>query len=527
MEPEELTELALEAAVAAGAGYADVRWVREETEGLTVTDDRGDDPEAQDSGALGVRVLVGGPWGFAASSVLAPGRAGGLARRAVEVARASAVASGDPVRLPPAEPAGASASTPVGRAPGGAPLPERVELLLAACDAQRSVAGLTHAKATVDLWRRRTVLWSSEGTRVDQTVTQTGAGIEAVAAGDGDLQQRSWPNSFRGQFQAGGWEVVEAADLVGNAPRVAAEAVPLLQAPLLPEAVTTVILDGQQLSLQVHESVGHPLELDRILGMEAAYAGTSFVGPGDVGRLRYGSAAMSVTADATTPGGLGTFAFDDEGVAAQRSPLVTGGVVAGFLTSRETAADLGAGSGGGVAGARGRGRRVPDHPGARRRPRRRLGRGHAGRRLGQHAADPHDQRQPGARPGQPGRARRRPPPRGPAWRPHPPAGLLLSVNRSWSIDDRRVNFQFGVEAAWEIKGGRLGRLYRNATYDGQTTQFWGSLDAVCGPEAWVVWGVPNCGKGQPFQNARVGHGAAPARFNRVHVGVRGPHGSGP
>ena len=100
-----------------------------------------------------------------------------------------------------------------------------------------------------------------------------------------------------------------------------------------------------------------------------------------------------------------------------------------------------------------------------------------------------------------------------------PDGLLLSVNRSWSIDDRRVNFQFGVEAAWEIKGGRLGRLYRNATYDGRTTEFWGSLDAVCGPEAWVVWGVPNCGKGQPFQNARVGHGAAPARFRDVHVGV--------
>ena len=105
-----------------------------------------------------------------------------------------------------------------------------------------------------------------------------------------------------------------------------------------------------------------------------------------------------------------------------------------------------------------------------------------------------------------------------------PDGLLLSLNRSWSIDDRRVNFQFGVEAAWEIKGGRLGRLYRNASYDGRTTDFWGSLDAVCGPEAWVVWGVPNCGKGQPFQNARVGHGAAPARFRNVHVGVRGPHG---
>jgi TldD protein len=479
MEPEELTELALEAAVAAGAGYADVRWVREETEGLTVTDDRVDDLEAEDSSGLGVRVLVDGRWGFAASSVLDPGRAGGLARRAVEVARASAVASGDPVRLAPAEPAVASWSTPVARDPFAVPLPERVELLLAACDAQRSVAGLTHAKATVDLWRRRTVLWSSEGTRLDQTVTQTGAGIEAVAAGDGDLQQRSWPNSFRGQYQAGGWEVVEAAELVANAPRVAAEAVQLLAAPQLPERVTSVILDGQQLSLQVHESVGHPLELDRILGMEAAYAGTSFVTPEDLGRLRFGSPAMSATADATTPGGLGTFGFDDEGVGAQRRPLVTEGVVAGFLTSRETTIG-GAGSGGAMRA---------DGWGAM--PLIRMTNVHL--EPGQGSLD--------------------------ELVADTPDGLLLSINRSWSIDDRRVNFQFGVEAAWEIKGGRLGRLYRNATYDGRTTEFWGSLDAVCGPGDWVVWGIPNCGKGQPFQNARVGHGAAPARFHAVHVGV--------
>ena len=454
--------------------------MREETEGLTVTDDRVDDLEAEESSGLGVRVLVDGRWGFAASAVLDPARARELAARAVEVARASAALPGDPVRLAPVDPAVATWSTPLGRDPFAVPLGERVGLLLAACDAQRSVPGLAHAKATVDLWRRRTVLWSTEGTRLDQTVTQTGAGIEAAAVGDGDLQQRSWPNSFRGQYQAGGWEVVEAADLVGNGPRVAAEAVQLLRAPPLPERVTTVILDGQQLALQVHESVGHPLELDRILGMEAAYAGTSFVGPEDLGRLRYGSPLMSVTADATTPGGLGTFAFDDEGVPAQRSPLVTDGLVAGFLTSRETAAGVGAGSCGAMR-ADGWGSmplirmtNVHLEPGQGR--------------LDDLVADT-------------------------------PDGLLLSVNRSWSIDDRRVNFQFGVEAAWEINGGRLGRLYRNATYDGRTTEFWSSLDAVSGAESWVVWGVPNCGKGQPFQNARVGHGVAPARFHQVHVGV--------
>ena len=482
IQPEELTDLAVRAAVAAGAGYADARWVREETESLTAIDDRIDDLEAATSSGLGVRVLVDGCWGFAASAVLDPGRVRDLAALAVEIGRAAAALPGEAVRLAPVEPAVASWSTPLRRDPFAVPLAERVELLLAACEAQRAVAGLTHARATLDLWRRRTLFRSSEGASLDQTVTQTGAGIDAVAVGDGDLQQRSWPNSFRGQFLAGGWEVVEAADLVGNAPRVAREAVELLHAPDLPERVTTVVLDGQQLALQIHESVGHPLELDRIFGAEAAYAGTSFVRPEDLGRLHYGSPAMSVTADATTPGGLGTFAYDDEGVGAQRTPLVAEGVLAGFLTSRETAAGVGAGSGGAMR-ADGWGSmplirmtNVHLEPGQGT--------------LDELVADTRD-------------------------------GLLLSLNRSWSIDDRRVNFQFGVEAAWEIRGGRLGRLYRNATYDGRTTEFWGSLDAVCGPEAWVVWGVPNCGKGQPFQNARVGHGAAPARFRNVHVGVKG------
>src|SRR4029453_6005115 len=191
MEPEELTELALAAAVAAGAGYADARWVRQETEGLTVTDDRVDDLEAEDSSGLGVRVLVDGRWGFAASAVLDPARGRGLAARAVEGARASAVLPGAPVRLAPVEPAVAAWSTTVASDPFAVPLAKRVELLLAACDAQRTVAGLAHAKATVDLWRRRTVLWSTEGARLDQLVTQTGAGIEEGAAGGGPPASRT------------------------------------------------------------------------------------------------------------------------------------------------------------------------------------------------------------------------------------------------------------------------------------------------------------------------------------------------
>jgi TldD protein len=482
VDPEELTELALRAATAAGAGYADARWVRQQSEAFTVTDDRVEDVDADDTRGLGVRVLVDGCWGFAATARADPAAASGLGRRAVEIARASALLPGEPVRLAPVEPAVATWATALERDPFAVPLADRVGLLLEACAAQRTVAGLALAQATLDLWRRRTLFASTEGARIDQTVTQVGAGIEAVASGGGDLQRRTWPNSFRGHYLAGGWEAVLAMDLAGHGERVAREALELLAAPELPERTTTVILDGQQLALQVHESVGHALELDRILGMEAGYAGTSFVATDDRGRLRYGSPRMTVTADATTPEGLGTFGFDDEGVPAQRSPLVVDGTVEGFLTSRETAAVLG-GTSGGTMRADGWGSlplirmtNVNLEPGEGT--------------LEELIADTAD-------------------------------GLLLSTNRSWSIDDRRVNFQFATEAAWEITGGRLGRLYKNPTYDGRTTELWGSLDAVCGPAEWKVHGTPNCGKGQPAQVARVSHGVAPGRFHDVHVGVGG------
>ena len=245
--------------------------------------------------------------------------------------------------------------------------------------------------------------------------------------------------------------------------------------------MTTVVIGSEQMALQVHESVGHPTELDRVYGTEAAYAGTSFLKTVDLGGLRYGSAFMNITADATTPGGLGTFAFDDEGVAARREPIVREGVLSGFLTSRETAALLGHGAGGSMRA-----------DGWARMPLVRMtnlhlepGEGSLEDLLG----DVDD-------------------------------GVYLHTNRSWSIDDKRLNFQFGTQIAWEIKNGKLGRMLRDATYTGVTPVFWGSMDAVAGPEEWVLHGLTNCGKGQPGQHAHVSHGASPARFRNVQIGVR-------
>jgi TldD protein len=347
----------------------------------------------------------------------------------------------------------------------------------------KMVQGLAIAEASMDLWRRTSYLATSEGARIDQTITQSGAGIRALAVGEREVQQRSYPNSFRGHFACMGYEHIRAMDLPGNAQRLAEEATELLKAPELPSRETTLILDAPQLALQIHESIGHPIELDRVLGMEAAYAGTSFLAPPDRGNLRYGSPEIYVTADATTPGALGSFGFDDEGVEAQRVEVITAGVFRQFLSSRETAPEIGEARSNGTMRASGwdvipliRMTNVNLEPG--------------GSSLEQMISETDD-------------------------------GVFMSTNQSWSIDDKRVNFQFGCEIAWEIRKGKRKRMFRNPNYAGKTVDFWSSCDAVGNRDEWAVWGTPNCGKGQPGQTARVAHGTAPARFRKVNVGVRG------
>jgi TldD protein len=242
------------------------------------------------------------------------------------------------------------------------------------------------------------------------------------------------------------------------------------------------VLDGQQMALQVHESVGHAVELDRVLGMEASYAGTSFVSVSDVGSLRYGSDLMNVTADATAPGGLGTFGWDDEGVEARSEPIVRHGVLYGFLSSRESAAEVGLDRSGGCMRAEGFARQpIVRMTNVNLEP------GEAGTLDDLIAATEH--------------------------------GIYLETNRSWSIDNRRLKFQFATEIGWEIRDGERRRMVRNPSYAGVTPEFWAKLDGVCSPSEWRLWGLLNCGKGEPGQVMRVSHGAAPARFRDVQVGI--------
>lgn len=477
---KELTARALNTAQVQGATYADIRIVRCQTQSIVVKNGAVEALQIAEDQGFGVRVIVNGAWGFAASARLEPAEIERVTALAVQIARASALTKREDVNLGPPEIHVATYHTPVQIDPFAVSLEEKIGLLLAADAEMRREPAVKVAKGNMQFIREHKIFASSEGSYIEQEIIESGCGLEATAVGEHDVQQRSYPNSF-GQHQGtAGYELIQAMDLVGHAARVGAEAVALLSAPHCPSTTTNLILGATQLALQVHESCGHPVELDRVFGFEAAYAGTSFLTPEKLGTFRYGSEVVNITADATIPGGLGTFGFDDEGVPAQHTPIVRNGLFVGYLTSRETAAKLGKRSNGAMRAS-----------GWNRIPIIRM---------------TNINLEPGE------------------WDfddliADTDEGIYMEMNKSWSIDDKRLNFQFGTEVAYEIRHGKLGQLYKNATYTGITPQFWASCDAICNEKHWYVWSIPNCGKGQPPQEAHVGHGTAPARFRKVQVGV--------
>lgn len=487
---KELTDRALNLAQVQGATYADIRIVRRRTQHITVKNGVVEGLSDNESQGFGVRVVVDGAWGFASSALLTAAEVDRVTALAVQIARASALFKTGDVRLGPPVAHVGTYRTPVQIDPWAVSLEAKVDLLLQADAGLRAVPGVTVATSNLAFWQEDKTFANSEGAFLEQTIIESGGGIEALAVDrqKGEVQKRSYPNSFGRDQRSEGWEAILAMDLPGNAPRIGEEAVALLSADPCPSGVTTLILGTTQLALQIHESCGHPSELDRVFGTEASYAGTSFLTPDKYGTFRYGSEIVNLTADATIPGGLGTFGWDDEGVPAQRVPLVRQGVFCGYLTSRETARQLRDIVGDAAPETSGGAMRAD---GWNRIPMIRMT--NVNLEPGEWTfddllADTED-------------------------------GIYMELNKSWSIDDKRLNFQFGTEIAYEIKGGRLGRMLKNATYTGITPQFWRSCDAICNAAHWRVWGTPNCGKGQPGQIAHTGHGAAPARFRNVRVGV--------
>ena len=481
---KDVADWALNVANQRGATYADARIADERSRALATKNGKIGHASDSESLGIGIRVICDGAWGFAASDDLSRKAVEDTAAHAVAIAKASATVKQQDVRLAQEKPARADWVSRYEIDPFTTSIEQNLELLLNIDGELCSVPGVTLAETNLNFHREEQWFVSSEGAEIHQTKFSTGAGYAAHSFAGSEIQKRSYPNSFGGQWQNKGYELIHELKLLENARRIGEEAVALHKAEQCPEGTFTIILDSSQLGLQIHESIGHPIELDRVLGMEANFAGTSFLTLDKLRHLRYGSELVNVVADARQEHGpgLGTFAYDDEGVPAQCTPIITNGLFVGYLSSRETAHTIGLSRSGGTLRAESWNRlpiirmtNISILPGEKPLT------------LEQLIADTDH-------------------------------GILMQTNKSWSIDDKRYNFQFGTEIGWEIKNGKRVRMLKNPSYSGITTDFWNSMDAICSRDQWVLWGTPNCGKGQPQQVMGTGHGAAPARFRNVKVG---------
>lgn len=476
----ELAEAAVEAALAAGARYADARVMFTTSEAMAAQNGEVESLHQDEQAGIGVRALIGSSWGFAAGAGLSPAEVRRVGEQAAATSRASARVPGPALELAPIPVVTDHWESECLEDPLSVALSEKGDLMVSLTNDLRA-AGAQLGQASYRIWDTTKWLATSEGSRISQRIRECGAALSAIAIGDGETQERSFPG-VRGQYGTRGWELVRSLDLAGNAGRIGQEAVALLSAPLCPERRCDVVIGSEQMALQVHESVGHATELDRILGWEAAFAGTSWLDLSQLGSLRFGSEKMQVTADATLPGALGSFGYDDEGTPAHSVDIVRDGTWVGVLSGRDSAALAGIACGGMV--------RADGHARIPMVRMTNIGLLPGENSLEEMIAETDD-------------------------------GVYMDSNRSWSIDDRRLNFQFGCQIGWEVKNGRLGRMLRNPTYTGISPHFWGSLDMVGNADEWRFWGTPNCGKGQPMQIGHTGHPSVPCRFRNVRVGVRG------
>ena len=462
-----------------GVDYADVRAEHLLHESLVVEQGRVSSISLFESAGIGIRVLKKGSWGFAATPHLTRASLARAVRQAIELATAAGILNKQPRPLAPVSPVKARHRSAFTIDPFDVPLSKKLDYLLWANTTLLGPNAIKRATSHMDFYKRRKLFCSTEGAEIEQLTIESGAGLEVVAQRGNEVQTRSYPNSHHGALAQAGFEYVKQLDLVGGAKKAQEDVLHLLRAEPPRAGETTIILDPTQVVMQLHESCGHPVELDRALGEELSYAGGSFLTPEHLGRFRYGSSHVNIVADATIPGGVGSFGFDDEGVPAQRVDVVRDGLFVGYLSSRESAARLGLGASGGAMRAE-----HWDVPPLVRMTNVNLESGEATlEELCRGITH----------------------------------GYLFSTNKSWSIDDRRLNFQFTTEIGWEIVNGVLGAIVKNPLYTGITPKFWGACTGVGRQEDWRLWGVPNCAKGEPMQLMHVGHGASYARFDGVTV----------
>ncbi len=476
---KELIERALRVAKENGATYADVRVVSTVDQQIKVKKGELVGLTDEESKGFGVRVIADGAWGFSSSYQLTPDQVERVAKEAVAIAKASAKVAHDPVRLAKVDIHVDDVQSGIVDDSRNVPFKKRIAHALEA-DASMDMQGIV--SHSVNLYNRfqEKFFASSEGAFIRQEDVKSGCGMMSFASDGKTYARRSYPAGQFGDYSREGWSFIERQKLVENGPRTSKEALEILKAKPCPKGRKDIIINGSHMALQVHESLGHPVELDRVLGTEAAYAGKSFMTPDLLNNLQYGSKIVNITADATIPHAFGGLAYDDEGVKARRVYLVKDGLFVGYLNSREDSAMLGLEPMGAMRASGWDRMPIVRMVSVNLEP--------GDQTFDQLVAGIED-------------------------------GIYFADTLSWSIDDRRWNFQFSTEVGWEIKNGKLGDMVRQPSYQGITPEFWNSCDGIGNKDTWRVWGVPNCGKGEPMQIMHVSHGAPPTRFRNVEVGV--------
>ena len=488
----DLANAALDAATRAGADYADVRISTNRSQNVGTREQIVTGLSDSETSGLGVRVLVEGTWGFAASRTLSAASAEEVARTAVAQARANRAAQRQPVELAPIGPAEEGEwRSPIEIDPFDVPIDDKVGLLLDANAAATRVAGARFASSSMSFVREQKFFASTDGIVTDQTVYRCWPrlSVSAVSSAGSDFQSR---DSTPLQPMGLGYEYVRDADLVGNAPLWAEEAVEKLSARSVEPGLWDLVLLPSHLFLTLHESIAHPTELDRIQGFEANYAGTSFIYPVEdfLGSFRYGPDFMQIQGERSAPGGLATVGWDDEGVRPDDYYIVENGILADLQTTREQAPWL-------ADWYRSRGREVRSH----------------GNSYAQSWEDVQFQRMPNVNllPNRErdvsldelvGEVDK---------------GILIEGRGSYSIDQQRYNAQFGGQTFHEIRNGRVAGMLKDVSYQIRTPEFWNSMDQIGGPSTYQLGGTFNDGKGQPGQSNAVSHGCPASRFRNVTV----------
>jgi len=484
---KELSALALERARKEGASYADIRINRYRSQVVSMRSqtDRASGklnhvPSVSDGETFGfgIRALAGGAWGFAASNVVTRDEIARAAREAVAIAKANAPLRREPVRLAPVSSYQDVFRTPIAKDPFSVPIGEKLDLLRRAGEEAKKVAGVFSATGFIAQRVEHRWYASTDGSRIEQHVYQIAPEITATVVEQGRKQKS---RTYRPHSVTAGYEAVDRADLAGNARRIGEEAVNHLKAPSVTAGKKDLVLLPTHLALTIHESIGHSTELDRALGYEANFAGTSFLTPDKLGKFRVGSDIVNFNGDRIRKESLSTCGYDDDGVKTRQFPIIKDGVFVGYQTIRDQAHLIGQTESMGCCYADSYAS-VP----FQRMPNVWLAPGKSATTLEDLVSGVED-------------------------------GVLIDGRGSYSIDQQRYNFQFGGDAFWEIKGGKVGPMIADVAYQSRTPDFWGACDAIGGEALWQNVGLNADGKGQPGQINAMSHGCAPARFRQINV----------